>query len=90
MGPGELAALGTAVCWTVTVMSFEAAGKRVGSLPVNIIRLFIGLLLLSMFTSLTRGMPIPLDASSFTWFWMGLSGLLKGAASAMSSIQERG
>lgn len=76
MGPGELAALGTAVCWTVTVMSFEAAGKRVGSLPVNIIRLFIGLLLLSIFTSVTRGMPIPLDASSFTWLWMGLSGVV--------------
>ncbi len=39
---GEIAALGTALCWTVTVISFELAGKRVGALSVNIIRLFGG------------------------------------------------
>lgn len=76
MGAGELAALGTAVCWTVTVMSFEAAGKRVGSLPVNIIRLAVGLMLLSLYTTITRGMPLPIDAGGSRWLWLGLSGLV--------------
>ena len=39
---GELISLGTAFCWTFTVVGFESAGKRVGSLPVNIIRLAFG------------------------------------------------
>ena len=33
---GELAAFGTALCWTFGSQFFEAAGKRVGPLSVNI------------------------------------------------------
>lgn len=73
---GELAALGTALCWTVTVMSFEAAGKRVGALAVNILRLFGGLLFLTVFGIITRGAPLPLDATGSQWFWLGLSGVI--------------
>jgi len=47
MGPGELAAFGTAACWTVTVMTFELAGRRIGSIPVNVLRLFLGLFFLT-------------------------------------------
>ena len=32
---GEWAALLTAIFWTVTALSFESAGKRIGSLVVN-------------------------------------------------------
>ncbi|MBN2586735.1 MAG: DMT family transporter [Candidatus Fermentibacteraceae bacterium] len=74
MGAGELAALGTALCWTVTVMSFEAAGRRVGSIPVNMIRLILGLAFLSAYCGIVRGMPLPLDATGFQWLWLGLSG----------------
>lgn len=73
---GELAALGTAVCWTVTSMAFEAAGKRVGSLAVNLIRLFMAFALLSCFCYLTRGRALPLDASVHAWGWLALSGLI--------------
>jgi drug/metabolite transporter (DMT)-like permease len=76
MGNGELAALGTAVCWTITVMSFEAAGKRVGSLPVNIMRLFAGLIFLSVFSLMTRGVLFPSDATASQWFWLGISGIV--------------
>ena len=73
---GELAALGTALCWTITVISFEAAGKRVGAFAVNIIRLFIGLLFLCLYSMITRGVPLPLDATGHQWFWLGLSGVI--------------
>lgn len=36
---GELASLLTAVCWTLSAIFFEKAGRRVGSLSVNILRL---------------------------------------------------
>ena len=76
MGAGELAALATAVCWTVTVMSFETSAKRVGSLPVNILRLFAGLILLSAYSLITRGKIFPVDAGGFEWLWLSISGIV--------------
>lgn len=73
---GELAALGTAVCWTVTALSFEVAGKRIGSLVVNLLRLLLGALFLAAWSTVARGMPLPLDATAQAWFWLSLSGLV--------------
>jgi len=73
---GELAALGTAVCWTITPMAFESAGRRIGSLTVNLIRLLLALILLSLFNGATRGLILPVDASSRTWLWLAVSGLI--------------
>ncbi|MBU0712814.1 DMT family transporter [bacterium] len=73
---GEMAALATAICWTFTSMSFESAGKKVGSLAVNYIRLYIGLIFLSVFTYFTRGQLLPIDATGHTWTWLFLSGIV--------------
>ncbi len=73
---GELAALGTACCWTVTALSFESAGRKVGSLPVNFIRLAVAILFLSIFGWLTRGRALPLDASPHAVLWLSASGLV--------------
>ena len=73
---GELYALLTALCWTVAAMSFEAAGRRVGSLAVNIIRLIIALLFHSALSLAMRGTLLPADASAHAWFWLSLSGLV--------------
>jgi len=73
---GEFAALLTAVFWTVTALAFEAAGKRVGSMAVNLIRLIIGLVLLSLFCLINRGMLLPVDATYRMWFWLSISGII--------------
>lgn len=73
---GEIASLATALCWTITSVAFESAGKRVGSISVNLIRLVIALLLISVFNLFTRGMMLPLDASSSAWFWLSISGII--------------
>jgi len=73
---GEIAALLTAFCWTITALSFESAGKRVGSIPVNFIRLVIGFFLIGIFTYFYRGSFLPLDASRHAWIWLGISGLI--------------
>jgi drug/metabolite transporter (DMT)-like permease len=72
---GEVAALATACSWAVSALSFQTAGRRVGSLPVNLIRLVVAMFLLGAFTWATRGMPLPMDASRHTWVWLSLSGL---------------
>lgn len=71
---GELAALFTAICWTVTALAFESAGKKVGSLSVNYIRLIIAFILIGLYTLFTRGMFLPVDASSSNWLWLTVSG----------------
>jgi drug/metabolite transporter (DMT)-like permease len=73
---GEFAALLTAFFWTVTSLSFEAASHRIGSVAVNILRLTIGLVFLSIFTLIRRGMVLPVDASYDNWLWLSLSGLV--------------
>ncbi len=73
---GQLAALSTAICWTVTSLSFEAAGRRVGSLQVNLIRLVIAFLLFALYGAIVHGRALPLDADSHVWIWLALSGLV--------------
>lgn len=73
---GEFAALATALFWTVTVLCFEFAGKRVGTLSLNLIRLSLGFLFLSLFSWATRGRILPLDAPLSLWFWLAASGLV--------------
>ena len=73
---GEFAALGTAICWTVTVLAFEASGRRVGSFAVNIIRLCMAFLVFCALTMLLRGSPLPLDATTHTWVWLSVSGIV--------------
>jgi drug/metabolite transporter (DMT)-like permease len=73
---GELAALGTAICWTICSLAFESAGRRIGSLVVNLIRLVMGMVLLSLFCWFSRGLALPSDASAHAWIWLGLSGLV--------------
>lgn len=73
---GELAALGTALCWAFTSLWFSAAGRRIGSLPVNLLRMPIALLWLSSYGWLVRGHALPLDADADAWTWLSISGLL--------------
>jgi drug/metabolite transporter (DMT)-like permease len=73
---GEFAALAVAVFWTITALAFENASFKIGSLSVNIIRLFMGFTFLSLFTWFYRGQLFPTDASVYNWFWLILSGFV--------------
>ncbi|MEM7157247.1 MAG: DMT family transporter [Myxococcota bacterium] len=72
---GQLAGLGTAACWAMTSLFFADASTRVGSLVVNFVRLVLALAMLSLVTSITRGMPWPTDATGHAWLWLSVSGL---------------
>ena len=73
---GELISLGTAIFWTITVVGFEVAGKRVGSIAVNVIRLFIGLFLLTLTVFILTGSVYALDAGQYAWNLLLISGLV--------------
>jgi drug/metabolite transporter (DMT)-like permease len=73
---GELAALLVSFFWSISALAFEDASRRVGSMPVNIIRLVIGLIFLSILNLILRGFLLPVDASSHNWIWLSVSGII--------------
>lgn len=56
---GELAAVGTAVCWGSSSSLFTISGRRMGSLVLNRLRLTIALFLLAGAQWIVRGSPWP-------------------------------
>lgn len=73
---GEIAGVLTAVFWTVTSLAFESAGKKVGSLSVNLIRLIIAFFFIGFYSWAVRGFFFPTDATLYQWEWLALSGLV--------------
>lgn len=73
---GELISIVVAFSWMFTALFFEFAGKRVGSLTVNLLRLFFAFFLLGALLYFTTGSMLPVAANGKTWFWMTLSGLV--------------
>ncbi len=73
---GEIAGILTAVFWTITSLAFESAGKKVGSLAVNLIRLVMALFFIGIYSWIARGFFFPTDATVFQWKWLALSGLI--------------
>jgi drug/metabolite transporter (DMT)-like permease len=73
---GEIAALGTSVCWTFTSIFFTISGRRVGSVIVNQTRLALAVVFLSLTHFLVLGQWWPVGVGSYRWFWLGLSGVI--------------
>ena len=73
---GEIAALITAICWALNGIAFESAGKKIGSLSLSYIRLYIAFVLLCITAYFMRGIALPLDADLNNWIWLSLSGII--------------
>jgi drug/metabolite transporter (DMT)-like permease len=73
---GELAALGTSLCFSFGSTLFTLSGREVGSVLVNRMRLLVSVLLVMLLHTLTFGQPFPVDAGTERWFWLGLSGFV--------------
>ncbi len=73
---GEIIALIVAISWTATALFADVASHRLGSLPLNLIRMVLSWLFLSAMLWIVTGAPYPLFASGKAWFWLALSGLV--------------
>lgn len=73
---GELAALTASICWTFSSVFFTTAGRQVGSVTVNRMRLLLttGLLILSHWLLLGAAWPGQVEPER--WFWLILSGVV--------------
>lgn len=56
-------------------MAFEAAGKRVGALSLNLIRLVMGLCFLAVYNVIVNHEFLP-TATAYQWFWLAISGFV--------------
>ncbi|MBU0935413.1 MAG: DMT family transporter [Spirochaetes bacterium] len=73
---GEIAAFGTAICWTLSAIFFERATRRISVLAVNLFKLLFAMAFLTLSAWIVRGLPFPTDASGRAWLFLSLSGLI--------------
>ncbi len=73
---GELCALGTAASWSVGANLFAAAGRRMGSLTLNRLRIVTAAVLLGVTLLVLRGSPWPVWATRPQLALLAVSGLI--------------
>jgi len=73
---GELAALGTSLCFSFGSLMFTISSRQVGSPLVNRTRLLIAALMVMLLHLFTFGQLIPVGAGQEHWFWLGISGFV--------------
>lgn len=73
---GETISLVVALSWTVTALFAEVGSKRMGSLPFNLVRMSMAIVLLAATLWVTMGVPLPRYADGDTWIWLLFSGVV--------------
>jgi len=72
---GEIAALITSLCFSITSTFFTLAGQKLGSVIVNRTRLGIAVIFIICTHFLLR-VPLPYEIETERFFWLGLSGII--------------
>jgi len=72
---GELAALGTALLWTLSTLAWTSAGKHVGGTAVCFVRLLLAAVFLVVYGGLLHGQWWPSGVPAQRWVVLGISGL---------------
>lgn len=73
---GQIAALTAAFFWSGTAIMFSEAGRRIGAMATNLLRILLGSLLLCTTLWLTSGRFYPLQATAEQMKWLALSGVV--------------
>lgn len=73
---GELAALVTAVSWTISATLFDQVSKKAGTFAVNYTKVSFALIFISMYFFFKGENVLPLSVPRDGWQWLSLSGLV--------------
>jgi len=73
---GEIAALGTALLWSLTYVQFTLAARAIGPMRLNRLRLLAALGFLLIAHTIVYHAPIPLGVGLARWGWLILSGVI--------------
>ena len=73
---GEIISIIVCVCWSASALFGQVAARGIGhAMPLNVLRMVLSLLLLSISMAWVCGSPYPQYADGETWMWLTLSGL---------------
>ncbi len=73
---GEMLSLGVAVLWTATALFADAAGRRLGAMTLNAIRLIFATIFIALILFFATGSPYPLYAGGKAWYYLALSAVV--------------
>ena len=73
---GEILSIIVALSWTATAMFAEVASRRMGTLPLNVFRMLLSLVLLGITLLFLTGSALPMHADCEVWGWLLLSGFV--------------
>lgn len=73
---GEIAALFTSLCWSLSAIGFSIAGRQFSSQVTNRVRVTLAFLALLLINAILYGQPIPFNAGSTRWGWLMFSGIV--------------
>ncbi|MBR5117065.1 MAG: DMT family transporter [Muribaculaceae bacterium] len=73
---GEIISIGVAFSWTATALLSEMGSKRMGNVTLNFTRMAIALIFSAILFWVVTGSPLPAKASTESYLWMMLSGLV--------------
>ncbi|CAG0950077.1 hypothetical protein ANAEL_00019 [Anaerolineales bacterium] len=73
---GEIAGLATSFFYAVSAFIFSKAGRTIGSMVTNRVRLTIALIYLIILNLILFHEPLPFSAGNSRWMWLGISGII--------------
>lgn len=74
---GEIISIAVCVCWSASALFGQVAARGIGhAMPLNVMRMALSLILLSLSMIWVCGVPYPMYADRETWMWLTLSGLM--------------
>jgi drug/metabolite transporter (DMT)-like permease len=73
---GEIVALSVSIAWAGTSTLFTLAGRKVGSVVTNRVRLIFAVVFLSVTHWVIHAEPIPMHVEPMRLFWLALSGVI--------------
>jgi drug/metabolite transporter (DMT)-like permease len=73
---GEIAALLTAVCWSFNSVVFTIAGKQIGSITVNHMRIWLAFFVMCAIHAAIYGPLFPFDIEPQRFFYLAVSGVI--------------
>lgn len=73
---GEMAAIGTAICWSFTAIFFSYSGRRIGANVVSRSRLLFALPFIMITHLAIQKTIFPFQTEPFRWGWLSLSSIL--------------
>lgn len=84
---GDLAALACAFCFAFCSLAFAEAGRKIGSLLVNVLRISLACLLLLLAHQLILGSPWPTQVQGAPLYWLVASGVVGLALGDLAYFQ---